>query len=79
MGCKMCRVLLSEALDLCVRAQSLDRQADMALQAGHGEMRCGTPALWVQDQYVTDLSTWETRTRAFLIDPDCEHKERDDD
>lgn len=61
--------LLSEGLDLCVRARKLDDAVDQALQAGMGriyETRCATPALWVQQQYETDLAEWESKARAAM-------------
>ena len=85
--------LLSEGLDLCVRARKMDAQdrtaAQMAISsapqewwdeniearaARHNEIfpdqpmstKCGTLALWVQDQYEKDLADWERRARAFL-------------
>lgn len=63
---------LSEGLDLCVRARGLDEQVQRALQAGMGRIfpestRCATPALWVQEQYDTDLAAWETKARAVMI------------
>jgi hypothetical protein len=65
-----CTKLLSEGLDLCIRARKLDRQVIDAMNAGplHGvETRCGTPALWVQDQYENDLTDWERRSRQHLM------------
>jgi hypothetical protein len=64
--------LLSEGLDLCVRARGLDEQIERALQAGMGRIfpegtRCATPALWVQEQYDTDLAAWETRARGAMV------------
>jgi hypothetical protein len=64
--------LLSEGLDLCVRARKLDEQVDRAFQAGMGRIyphdtRCATPALWVQNQYETDLAEWETRARGAMV------------
>ena len=63
--------LLSEGLDLCVRARGLDEQVGHALEAGMGRIfpagtRCATPALWVQDQYDRDLAEWETKARAAM-------------
>jgi hypothetical protein len=63
--------VLSEGLDLCVRARNLDEQTERALQAGMGrifpeETRCATPALWVQEQYDTDLAAWESKARATM-------------
>lgn len=64
--------ILSEGLDLCVRARGLDEQIERALQAGMGRifpegMRCATPALWVQEQYDTDLAKWEARAREAIM------------
>jgi len=64
--------LLSEGLDLCVRARKLDEQVGRALEAGMGRIfpestRCGTPALWVQEAYDTDLAEWENRARSTLL------------
>jgi hypothetical protein len=59
------RVLLCEGLDLCVRARKLDTQilaGNMADQGWTGT-RSGTPWLWVQEQYDTDLADWEKRAR----------------
>ena len=60
--------ILSEGLDLCVRARGLDEQVQRALQAGIGRIfpegtRCATPALWVQEQYDIDLAAWEAKAR----------------
>lgn len=65
--------LLSEGLDLCARARKLDEQVDRALQADMGRIypegtRCMTPALWVQEQYETDLCEWEKRAKAALFE-----------
>lgn len=64
--------LLSEGLDLCVRARGLDAQADRVMQSEMGRIwpegtRCGTPALWVQDQYERDLADWEGRARSAMV------------
>lgn len=64
--------ILSEGLDLCVRARGLDEQVQRALQAGMGRVfpqstRCVKPALWVQEQYDTDLAMWETKARATML------------
>jgi len=63
---------LSEGLDLCVRAKEIDAQIERALQAGMGRIfpestRCATPALWVQQQYDTDLDAWEKKARQVMI------------
>jgi hypothetical protein len=86
-------LLLSQGLDLCVRARKMDAQdrtaAQMAISdapqewwdeniearaARHNAIfpdqpmstKCGTLALWVQDQYEKDLADWERRARHFL-------------
>ena len=64
--------LLSEALDLCVRARTLDQTAEQTEQGGpewsnFAATRCATPHLWVLDQYDKDLSEWEERARSTLI------------
>ena len=57
--------LLSEALDLCVRARKLD---DALPRPGDDPLmpRSGTPAIWVQEQYDNDLAAWESRARLAL-------------
>jgi hypothetical protein len=59
--------LLSEGLDLCVRAKKLDEAMTQAVAVGdmsaEGGTKCLTPALWVQDQYDTDLADWQARAR----------------
>lgn len=64
--------LLSEGLDLCVRARKLDEQVQRAIEAGMGRIfpgatRCATPPLWVQKAYDTDLAEWEARARSALL------------
>ncbi len=80
------RALLSEGLDLCVRARKLDamvRTASIA-EAGVTDLdryaerhniqwpdqpvltKSGSPALWVSEQYDTDLDDWERRVRKAL-------------
>lgn len=82
-----CKALLSEGLDLCVRARKLDAQertnvmvaafpgidmerAAPRLNAHHPDApyttKSGTIALWVQEQYDTDLADWERRARHHL-------------
>jgi hypothetical protein len=59
--------LLSEGLDLCVRARRLDEIDYAAISA---ELQCPrslTIPLWVQDQYEKDVADWERRTRTFLL------------
>ena len=72
--------LIAEALDLCVRARSLDDQSlkksmrevvpKSAAELGpsHPEIygRSGTPYLWVQNQYDKDLQAWEDRAKETL-------------
>lgn len=63
------RGLLSEALDLCVRARKLDEPVIALKEAWDRDStmtRSATPALWVQDQYDTDLAEWEERARKVL-------------
>lgn len=89
--CEECRKVLSQGLDLCVRARkmdAMDRRAH-ALAASsdphaweesgrfdayverhnidrpHAPIstRSGTVALWLQEQYETDLAEWEERAR----------------
>jgi len=69
--------LLSEGLDLCVRARKIDAgltekairarfPASAAMYPEHYS-RSGTPHLWVQEQYDNDLADWEKRARDFLM------------
>lgn len=62
--------LLSEGLDLCVRARKLDEPiiatAEMCDRNPH-MTRSLTPALWIIDQYEHDLADWERRTRIHLM------------
>ena len=64
-----CRTLLSDGLDLCVRARKLD-EPTMALEAEWDKnphmSRSATLPIWVQDQYDRDLADWETRARRVL-------------
>lgn len=71
-----CKALLSEGLDLCVRARKLDQALTTAMAAGGvggdrprqgAGTRSLTPALWVQDQYDSDLADWERRARHHLM------------
>lgn len=61
--------LLSEALDLCLRARKLD-DAHLALNEWHARnphaTRSGTIPLWVAEQYECDLAEWETRAKSAL-------------
>jgi hypothetical protein len=64
-------VILSEGLDLCVRGRTMDEQVMRAVEAGMGRLfpgstRCGTPAIWVQEQYDSDLKEWEAKARAAM-------------
>lgn len=65
-------VIVSEGLDLCIRARELDAQIERALQAGMGRIfpegtRCATPAIWVQQQYDADLAAWEAKAKESMI------------
>lgn len=65
------RELLAEALDLAVRARTIDeqvKQADMdSVYEPYGRPKSLTPHLWVLDQYDQDLADWEKRSREFLM------------
>lgn len=59
--------LLSAGLDLCVRARKLDDIAAQAVVANDiTGTNCATGAVWVLDQYDSDLKTWEAEARASL-------------
>ena len=59
--------LLSEGLDLCVRARKLDDLANRAVvQSEINGTHCATPALWVMDQYDRDLDAWQDASRKAL-------------
>jgi hypothetical protein len=61
--------LLAEGLDLCVRARKLDEVSSNFERDRDGMFnltRCGTPHLWVLDQYDRDLADWERRARNAL-------------
>ena len=61
------RALLSEGLDLCVRARKLDDlERRRIARSMAGETTSGTVPLWAQEQYERDLAEWETRARAGL-------------
>lgn len=65
-------LLLSEGLDLCIRARKLDDQVERAVEAGTGRIfpqgtHCMTPALWVQELYYKDLAAWEARAKSELM------------
>lgn len=90
------RDLLSEGLDLCVRARKMDaidrRNSTLSISqdpekwirtgafdrhvARHNAVnpdapistRSGTIALWVQEQYDSDLADWERRARRALME-----------
>lgn len=63
------RLLLSEGLDLCVRARKLDEAsrelAEWQLRNPH-ITRSATIPLWAEDQYQRDLADWEARARKAL-------------
>lgn len=93
--CETCRSLLSQGLDLCVRARKMDamdrREATLSISADregweasgrfdeyverhnidrpHAPIatRSGTVALWLQEQYNTDLAEWERKARHHLM------------
>lgn len=95
MSCETCRALLSEGLDLCVRARKMDAMDRRAATLGiskdpeawvnggrfdeYVEMhnadnpdrpiatRSGTVALWLEEQYQTDLAAWERKSRHHLM------------
>lgn len=95
MSCETCKLLLSEGLDLCVRARKMDaidrRNATLAVSKHPKEWveggrfdeyverhnldrpdfpiatRSGTVALWVEEQYQTDLAEWERKSRQHLM------------
>jgi len=95
MSCDTCKLLLSEGLDLCVRARKMDsmdrRSATLAIscdpdgwvESGRFDeyvnrhnidrphqpisTKSGTVALWLQEQYDTDLAEWERKSRHHLM------------
>ena len=95
MTCETCKTLLSEGLDLCVRARQMDAMDRRAAALGassdphaweesgrfddyverhnidrpHAPIstRSGTVALWLQEQYDTDLAEWERKSRHHLM------------
>lgn len=95
MTCDTCRTLLSEGLDLCVRARQMDamdrRASTLAASSCPHEWvesglfdkyverhnidrpdtpiatRSGTVALWLEEQYQTDLAEWERKSRHHLM------------
>lgn len=65
--------LLSQALNLAVRARKMDEQEKAAAVAANrgGFMdriisRSGSVQAWVQDQYERDLVAWESAARQYL-------------
>jgi hypothetical protein len=65
-------LLLSEGLDLCVRARKMaDADADWRRwQSSNPHIsKSGTLPIWAEDQYQRDLADWEQRARAALKDP----------
>lgn len=73
-GCDQCRALLSEGLDLCVRARDMDATFDQYV-AGNNitrphapiSTRSATMPLWFLDQYERDLADWEAKARRHLM------------
>jgi hypothetical protein len=62
---------LHEGLNLCVRARKLDEsitaQTCRELGSYHPDhVKCGTPHLWVLEQYDNDLAVWERDARKTL-------------
>jgi hypothetical protein len=63
--------LLSEGLDLCVRARALDKVEEdrIETQMRNPHMtKSGTIPLWMAEQYQTDLAEWEAKARKALTD-----------
>jgi hypothetical protein len=65
------RIALHEGLNLCVRARKLDQsitaQTCRELGSYHPDhVKCGTPHLWVLEQYDNDLTAWEAATKITL-------------
>jgi hypothetical protein len=63
--------LLHDALNLAVRARKLDEMAlaQEFVKLGSTDpayVSCGTPHLWVLDQYDKDLAAWEEQARNVL-------------
>jgi hypothetical protein len=58
-------VLVSEALDLCVRARKLDNPIPRT-RDDPWMCRSATPALWLREQYDNDLAAWEAKARKAL-------------
>ena len=66
------RELLSQGLDLCVRARRMDQRAQELLdwQSRNPHItKSATLPLWAEEQYQTDLAEWENAARAALGDP----------
>lgn len=63
------RLLLSEGLDLCVRARKMDQAerdlVEWQMRNSH-VTKSGTLPLWAQEQYERDLADWEARARRAL-------------
>lgn len=63
------RLLLSEGLDLCVRARKLDKAerdlVEWQMRNPH-ITRSATIPIWEQEQYERDLADWEARARRAL-------------
>jgi len=64
------RTLLSEGLDLCVRARKLDERArelvEWQMRNPHISKSATIP-IWAEDQYQSDLADWEARARKALM------------
>ncbi len=64
------RTLLSEGLDLCVRARKLDESArelvEWQMRNPHVSKSATIP-IWAEEQYQSDLSDWEARARKALM------------
>jgi hypothetical protein len=68
-GIDPARLLLSEGLDLCVRARKLDEMHGQWCRHVRGDLsatRSATVPLWAQEQYDRDLADWERRAREEL-------------
>jgi hypothetical protein len=73
------RSSLHEGLTLCVRARKLDEsitaQTCRELGSYHPDhVKCGTPHLWVLEQYDNDLAVWEQDARKTLTAREGEHR-----
>jgi hypothetical protein len=63
--------ILHEGLNLCVRARKIDEGliAEKCREMGSyapEHVNCGTPHLWVREQYDKDLAEWEKTARTAL-------------